>query len=220
MNKIIGVNYLNFPQDHREILRPAMYSKMPKFQSNGSYTYAWIYKNAHQSLRTFFYSLNFSIEYQHYNYIPPNENIIVVLRDPLERWVSGLVQYLSGRVPNVRLDDDIMKICIDHTVMDLHTELQVKFLYGLKLDKCIFFYMDSNLNHNLSKFFNTMNSIPFINIGNNDPLKTKLYNFINLYLNNNPTDKSNLIKSLSLDYKLIDDIKTTTGFTNYVNHST
>lgn len=213
MSKIIGVNFLQNINDQRSIVRPYIYSKMPIYQSNGLYTYIWVYKNAHQALRNFFYSLGFNTEYQFPTQISKEQHIVVI-REPLERWVSGLVQYLSGRTPNLELTDDIMKICIDHTVMDLHTELQIKFLHGLNFNQCVFFYMDNLLEHNLKHFLESRLgikidiTIPIRNPSNNLNHKTYITNYLDI----NQFDRQNLIKSLELDYKLIEEIKNTVGF--------
>ncbi len=230
MNKIIGINYLNSPINQREILRPVIYSKMPTFQSNGQYTYARIYKNAHQSLKSFFHSLGYNEHYFDPREIKSNQKVIVVLRDPLDRWISGLNQYLIQRVPNLaklfgtedscKVNEDIIKLCIDHVVMDLHTECQVKFLYGLRYDQCVFFYLNENLEENLIKFLEETTSkkinipLPKINLTANNNKKILIKQIIINFLESNENEKNNLLKALELDTKLINDIQNNKGFIN------
>lgn len=217
-NKIIGINFLNYPIDQREIIRPSTYSKMPNFQSNGKHTYAWIYKNAHQSLRTFFYNLNFNSEYNNPRLIPSNEKVIVVLRDPIERWISGVTQYISGRMPSIVLSDDIIKIFIDHLVIDLHLETQTKFLHGIKFDQCVFFNLDKNLESNLKHYLQQEYGAE-INIAldhKNDYKQDigKVHNKLRLqdFINNNKIEFQNIKKALDIDYQLLNEVQQTTGF--------
>ncbi len=217
-NKIIGINFLNSPLDQREIIRPYMYSKMPNFQSNGKHTYAWIYKNAHQSLRTFFYNLNYNIEYNNARTIPNYEKIIVVLRDPIERWISGVTQYISGRMPHIVLNDDIIKIFIDHLVIDLHLETQTKFLHGIKFDQCVFFKLDQNLESNLKAYLEKEQEATIdIGLDHKNDYKTdigKVHNKLRLqdFLNNNKIENLNIKKALDIDYQLFNEVEKTSGF--------
>jgi hypothetical protein len=233
MNRIIGVNYLSCITDQREVVRPYLYSKMPSFQTNGILTYARIYKNAHQSLKTFFHALNFNTEYIHPKQIKSNEKIIVVLRDPLERWISGLTQYFIERVPNLAMQfgndenlnitQDIIKLCIDNSVMDLHTETQVSFLHGIKFDQCVFFKLDENIEINLCNFLqgalrqNIDIKLPSINQSKNNNKKIEIQQSINKFLNNNNSEKNNLLKALDRDYKLLEDVEKTKGFFSGTN---
>lgn len=227
MSKIIGVNYLLPILDQREVLRPYLYSKMPAFQSNGILTYARIYKNAHQSLKSFFYSLGFNIEYGNAREIKSDEHVIVILRDPLERWISGTAQYFIERVPNLagqfgkkqscNITEDIIKLCVDNSIMDLHTELQINFLCGLKFDQCVFFEFN-NLQNNLFKFLETILNrkidveLPFLNPLSNNLKKLEIKSDIENFLNKNANEKRTLIKALDRDYKLIHEVKSNKGF--------
>lgn len=78
----------------------------------------------------------------------PNEKIIVLLREPTDRWLSGMTQYLcSYLLIEGRTVDDIIKnwnslltdIVFDKVVFDDHTECQNYFLRGLPKDQCVFF---------------------------------------------------------------------------------
>lgn len=219
-NKIIGINFLNSPLDQREMIRPFLYSKMPNFQSNGKHTYAWIYKNAHQSLRTFFYSLNYNIEYSNAKSIPNSEKVIVVLRDPIERWISGVTQYISGRMPSIVLNDDIIKIFIDHLVIDLHLETQTKFLHGIKFDQCVFFKLDKNLESNIKSYLEKEYDTKIdVILDHKNDYKTdigKVYNKSRIqdFLNNNKIEFQNIRKALDIDYQLFDEVRKTVGFYN------
>jgi hypothetical protein len=222
MDKVIGVNYLPSIIDHREIVRPSYYSKMPMIQSNGILSYARIQKNAHQSLKSFFHELGFNNLYNNTDQIKNNEEVIVVLRDPLERWISGLSQYFIVRVPNLALQFDkkenlniaydIIKLCIDNTVMDLHTETQISFLHGFKLNQCVFFKLDKNLEFNLCTFLETKLKrevnikLPSLNQSINNNMKLKIQMTIKEFLDKNKTEKDNLINALIRDYQLIKDV--------------
>lgn len=94
---------------------------------------------------------------------------IVVLRDPVSRWVSGIAEYLfmyclptldkhgyykspigySG----LHGQDLALHLIFEHIVFDDHTEQQVKFLQDIgSLDRCIFFKSDRSFTNSFNSF--------------------------------------------------------------------
>ena len=78
--------------------------------------------------------------------INSSENLIV-LRDPIDRWLSGITQYLY----NNKLDLSNDKI-FDKITFDDHTDLQTYFLQGVDLNKSTFMFVDDNLRANLANW--------------------------------------------------------------------
>jgi len=95
---------------------------------------------------------------------------IVVLRDPIERWLSGISSYLTKHhrmfvyemfqedlSENDFLDfvnrSSIIQLIFEKISFNLSTERQTYFLHGLDQDKTIYFYLDENFSNNFSKFF-------------------------------------------------------------------
>ena len=76
---------------------------------------------------------------------------IVVLREPYERYISGLLEYLYraqifGQISCDQVDfDDLFKTF----AFDEHTSLQVQFLEGIDTDTCIFLKFGSSYSNDL-----------------------------------------------------------------------
>lgn len=72
---------------------------------------------------------------------------VVILRDPIERWVAGFAQCQVGNHPSV--DDHWERLgwdwVFDTVVFDNHTEPQVSFLAGIEVDRTTWFRMDDYL---------------------------------------------------------------------------
>ena len=91
--------------------------------------------------------------WQFYNYHTDdiNKTAIVVLRDPVERWVSGIAEYLTLYHPNFILHDfEAMDLIFDRICFDDHTERQVNFIHGLDTEQCIFLKCDDDYSKNFS----------------------------------------------------------------------
>ena len=85
---------------------------------------------------------------------------IIVLRDPLERWVSGVAEYLYLHHYDLNtweLNHHMINLIFDRLVFDDHTERQINFLHGLDRDNCIFFKCDDQYRKNFSDFLNENN---------------------------------------------------------------
>lgn len=76
---------------------------------------------------------------------------IVVLRDPVERWLSGIAEYFALYHPNFQLSDpEIIDLVFDRVCFDDHTEKQINFIHGLDTDRCVFLKCDKNYSQNFS----------------------------------------------------------------------
>jgi len=63
---------------------------------------------------------------------------IVVLRDPVQRWCSGVQMYLRcEQRPLELISDDAWSICLDSMILDPHTERQCMSYHGLNLHQMI-----------------------------------------------------------------------------------
>lgn len=93
---------------------------------------------------------------------------IVVLRDPLSRWISGIVEYLFAYhahtaetwakdpmgigVSNLHTNQLAVELLIDRCVFDDHSDLQCSFIDQLPWDQCYFFRMEDDLETKINKF--------------------------------------------------------------------
>ena len=61
---------------------------------------------------------------------------IVVLRDPVQRWCSGVQMYLRTEQRHIEaISDDAWSICLDAMILDPHTERQCINYHGLNLNQ-------------------------------------------------------------------------------------
>lgn len=79
--------------------------------------------------------------------VKQDRDYVVILRDPLERWISGFAQCQVGNDPRV---PDYWKTLgwhwvFDTIVFDNHTEPQSSFLAGIDLDCVTWFRQDNKL---------------------------------------------------------------------------
>ena len=84
---------------------------------------------------------------------------IIVLRDPLERWVSACPARGYNYVLTDTYDDPI--IGPDGVMCDEHANPQCNFLVGLDLTNSVFFWCDDNLTQNVNDFM-TNQGLPVI----------------------------------------------------------
>jgi hypothetical protein len=92
-------------------------------------------------------------DWTQYNYhqsqeiLTNSKQIIVILRNPVTRWVSGIIQYLYGELSYETISNEVSDIIFSKIEFDDHTAPQTDFLVGIDdyLSKCIFFYCDEKL---------------------------------------------------------------------------
>jgi len=138
------------------------------FSNIYNHAYLNIPVNASSWGKTIFSSAGFKIDNQ--CSIPPDYTVVVFLRDPIERWLSGLSTWLTSKVPqytnmmNVRNNTTLLDVLFDTIKQDEHTERQMFFLQNLNMDQIKFFligdefrssvnnYFLSNFNQDISKY--------------------------------------------------------------------
>jgi hypothetical protein len=89
-----------------------------------------------------------SLGWEFYNYHTDDikhKHSIVVLRDPVDRWLSGICEYFALYHEDADLDSVgkiFWDLVVDRVVFDDHTEKQVYFIQELDLDNATFFICD------------------------------------------------------------------------------
>jgi hypothetical protein len=86
---------------------------------------------------------------------------VVILRDPIERWIAGFAQCQVGNDPDweghwERLGWDWV---FRQVVFDNHTEPQVSFLSGLDLDRITWFRVDDDLESHMMQWMKDQTGI-------------------------------------------------------------
>lgn len=144
------------------------------------------------------------------------DHIMVVMRDPYDRWLSGIAEYFELYFPN---DETVFEfldfphaqrfIC-DRVSFDDHTESQLFFLQNVPLDKCVFFKMNAHLGTKVHEFLdsqgitNTVNTAPPKNSTAKSSYKGRIVSKINSILRNDLTLYKQVLAYMQDDYDFMD----------------
>jgi hypothetical protein len=162
--------------------------------------------------------------YKDYNYF-------ATLRDPIERWISGITTYLTlhQSSPNfgIQLFDGefpeafetlrrskffknlFQDYLIEITGEDLHTCSQLWFISFFNLKKINFFYLNDRLGYQINKFLNVYNiKNTCNNYKINQTPQSELYSFINEMIRDesNVNFKNKLKNIYKYDYQFLENI--------------
>ena len=102
-------------------------------------TFIHIPKNASSFIKT---CLALDPAWRHSDTFVENPRYMVALRDPLERWISGIAQYHYNN-QHSNIDVATMSSSTSVITFDDHTEKQSYFLQMVNLDQTVFFNVDS-----------------------------------------------------------------------------
>lgn len=151
---------------------------------------------------------------------------IVVLRDPLERWKSGVLHHFFMK--NHNMTDNLLDYVFNQLTLESHSELQVRFLQNIDTDSCIFFNLDEEYSENLKHFIihtlnknytfwnktnelysrdNKKHEIIWKNSTADRPKKIQDKQTLSDYIERNPDCMIRLKEYLKPDYDLIANIK-------------
>ena len=160
----------------------------------------------------------------------PKAQIIVVLRDPIQRWISGAAEYLMMYHQNVidniadpgnydflpLLGDKLgLSLLFGQMTFDDHTERQAVFLEGVPFDRCTWLLSDQDFSKTFSHF---LNSIGYQNTFNQEEKKNSTENndhnkkrnlkqLLKMAIDRDEYKKYNLTQWHWCDYHLINSIK-------------
>lgn len=162
------------------------------------------------------------------------QEIIVVLRDPMERWISGFAQYVSGNVLHAKRfyntdtgpgkDFQYMsaqefitnynplteRLIFDNLeLFDDHVwPQQIFFNELLPTVPRRYFYIDNEFDHRIQQYLGFANPGSALDRNNsdNDPDKKLIKQFINLRLDEINELRMTIVNAYSQDYELINRI--------------
>ena len=182
--------------------------------SKSDFMYVNIPKNASSWTKPNLLDLGWS----NYNYHTDNlynKTAIVVLRDPLERWISGMAEYLNRIHPSFKehmLNQSFIELIVDRVAFDDHTEKQVLFLQNLNKDNCVFLKCNQSYSESFSAF---LNSIGFPNRYykynwqnvSSDQERLSIKTIFQKLINNNSDYQKKVEWYFEEDYNLINSVK-------------
>ena len=163
-------------------------------------------------------------DWQLYNFLYDNtidKKCIILLRDPVDRWITGISQYLCSYV----LDHDfnsrdlindwsrlVETILFDRVIFDDHTEKQCYFFNSIPIDQCVFFDSTNKPEVAIKKYLNSHGYDLNINLSLTRNASTgnrehhNLCAFITNVLQENPAFVHRLKDVYRDDYNLIETV--------------
>jgi len=189
------------------------------------YFYLNIPKNSSSFIKKNLESINWS--YANLNDFP-DAKVIVALRDPIKRWVSGISEYLfmyhTNVIDNIAdpfsygfmplLGDKLaMSLLFDRMTFDDHTERQCFFLRNIDLNNCTWLFIDRDFNTNFANLLtelgypNQFDQSPKENSIEDNPRKRKLNEVIKFMIDQDEFKLYNLQQWFWCDQELIDKVK-------------
>lgn len=182
---------------------------------------------------TFIKSSLLDLEWEHAESIEyPQATPIIILRDPVERWISGIFEYLL--MYHITIIDNIcepynngfqplygeklgLSLLFEKITFDDHSERQCVFLQNIDdLSKCIFLKLDKDFNQNLNALLLKLGYD--ININNSTAInssqektmlgikKTKFKDFMTALIKNDRYKEYNLQQWFWCDYELMSQV--------------
>jgi hypothetical protein len=142
---------------------------------------------------------------------------LVVLRDPIDRWVSGMTQYLwllnrdrsQEEILNLINSQSFQNLIFDFVIFDSHTLPQTCFLSGLDLDKITFFYFDEGVVSKIRDYVSDTNLIlpKKLNTTLQSNIKLAISTTLKSVINNSPSMQYRLNQYYFTDHELLDKVK-------------
>jgi hypothetical protein len=154
-----------------------------------------------------------------------NNTILITLREPIERWISGISWYLTMHHPdllgqcekNLETRAVLMSMIAKKISFDEHCDLQEQFIQKINLDKASFLCVKHNTDiyqKTFSKFFkerlgvdNTFDLNHANHVAMFDPVQNRWTALIQDALSNGMIDQKEILKYYSKDVKLFNNLK-------------
>lgn len=188
-------------------------------QSHSKVDLDLMYVNIPKNASTWTKDILSSLGWEIYNYhLDKNytKQAMVVLRDPIDRWLTGIAEYLTLYHPSVNVDaltPFSLDLIFDRVSFDDHTEQQIYFIDRLDLNNCVFFKCDNSYRQNFTNFLSS-NGITgdwttkeYQYSINENFRKVELKNFFEKQISQHPRYLNQLKNHFKNDYLLIESVK-------------
>lgn len=149
-------------------------------------------------------------EFYNYHTDQLDKHAMVVLRDPVDRWLSGIAEYMylyHRNIDTVHVPQSFFDLVFDRVAFDDHTESQVLFLQQINLDNCTFFKCNQDFKNNFLNFLNTHTDIKEQHVTKDSPERLKFYNIFRQQLDTNSKYQQQVEHYFEKDHQLINSVK-------------
>jgi hypothetical protein len=134
-----------------------------------------VYINIPKNASTWTLAFLQSIDWQPNNIcVGDSEQIIVALRDPVDRWASGIAEYFYRYHPALTIDvinPHMIDLIFEQVEFDHHTQPQIELLSGVDTDRTTFFAVDRKYSNNIAAYLNrsvdSVGSLPVNSVAEN-----------------------------------------------------
>jgi hypothetical protein len=151
-------------------------------------------------------------EFYNYHTDGLQKHAMIVLRDPIERWLSGIAEYLTLYHPAIHVEPNLLDLIFDRISFDDHTERQVNFIHGLDTDCCTFFRCDEHYREDFSTFLdehdmpNRYHRYEPQHVSKTSTTRDRFKNIFTREIEN-PKYLQAVKEHFSADYQLMDSVK-------------
>ena len=152
------------------------------------------------------------------------EKIIVVMRDPYDRWLSGVAEFFSeyfGKSENIFefLEHGYTRQILSLSpALDDHTESQLFFLQKIPLEKCVFFRQEQSFNHKIAEYFQDHLNIPNnfitekpVHVSTAGNYNGRVKKHLDRLLRKNSVQYMKVLEYMDQDYEFIENMVTFYG---------
>jgi len=157
--------------------------------------------------------LDFGWEFYNYHFDNVDKHALVVLRDPVERWLSGIAEYLTLYHTDFTIESrEAVDLIFDRVCFDDHTEQQIKFIHGLDTDRCTFFRCDQYYREDFSTYLdehtmsNSFHKYEYQHVSKNSPERKRFQEIFSNEIQNSKYLQQ--VKNFyEEDYRLMDSVE-------------
>lgn len=164
------------------------------------------------------------LHWEFYNYHQDHlhhKHAMVVLRDPVERWLSGICEYFTlyhRDIDTTEFNSAFYDLLMEQITFDDHTEKQAYFINGLNPNRITFFWCDADYRLYFSQFLRNQGIPEAARYANYDfqhttedrpDGDTRRLKFKNIFkhLLDNPVYLERIKQHYTPDYELINKVK-------------